>query len=140
MNPETRKKAGFWLILVFLLGAAVGGVFGYSFAHHTHADTTKAMPPLSEPERRAKRVMEMTTALGLTGEQSVKVDAIIHQTHDDIRVVRDKTDVDIEALRQKAREQIRAILTPDQKPKFEALVQRMDAQRVKAQQNNELKR
>jgi Spy/CpxP family protein refolding chaperone len=140
MNPETRKKAGFWLVLVFLLGAAVGGVFGYSFAHHTHADTTKAMPAPSEPERRAKRVTEMTSELGLTSEQSAKVDAIIHETHDEIKVVRDKSEADVDGLRQKAREQIRAVLTSDQKPKFEVMVQRMDAERMKAQQNSGVKR
>jgi Spy/CpxP family protein refolding chaperone len=133
MNPETRKKAGLWLVLVFLLGAAVGGVFGYSFAHRTHADTSRVMPQLSEPERRAKRVADMTKELGLTDEQRAKVDVIIHQTHDDMKGVRDKSEADIDALRQRAREEIRLVLTTDQKPKFEEMVQRMDAERKKGQ-------
>jgi Spy/CpxP family protein refolding chaperone len=133
MNPETRKKAGLWLVLVFLLGAAVGGVFGYSFAHRTHADTSRAMPQLSEPERRAKRVADMTKELGLTDEQRTKVDVIVHQTHDDMKGVRDKSEADIDALRQRAREEIRLLLTPEQKPKFEEMVQRMDAERKKGQ-------
>ena len=133
MNPDTRKKAGLWLALVFVLGAAVGGVFGYSFAHRTHADTTKAMPAqLSEPERRAKRLTEMTKQLSLTDEQRTKIDAIIHQTHDDMKTVRDKSETDVDALRQHAREEIRLLLTPEQKPKFEEMVQRMDAERKKA--------
>jgi len=131
MNPETRKKAGLWLGLVFLLGAAVGGVFGYSFAHRTHADSTKVAAQLSEPERRAKRVAQMTSELGLTTEQSAKVDTIVHAMHDEMKTVRDKSESDVDALRQKAREQIRVLLTPEQKPKFEEMVQRMDAERKK---------
>ena len=133
MNPETRKQAGLWLGLVFLLGAAVGGVFGYSFAHRTHADSKKVAAQLSEPERRAKRVAQMTSELGLTTEQSAKVDTIIHATHDEMKTVRDKSESDVDALRQKARDQIRVLLTPEQKPKFEEMVQRMDAERKKTQ-------
>ncbi len=132
MIPDTRKKAGLWLVLVFVLGSAVGGVFGYSFAHHVRADTTRVSPQLTEPERRAKRVMEMTKELGLNEEQRQKVDEIVHKTHDDMKAVRDKSDVDIDALRLRARDEIRAILAEEQKPKFEEMVQRMDADRKKA--------
>lgn len=133
MNADTRKKAGLWLALVFVLGAAVGGVFGYSFAHRAQADTTKAIPPqLSEPERRAKRLADMTKELSLTGEQQGKVDAIIHEAHDEMKTVRDKSEADVDVVRQHAREQIRLLLTPEQKPKFEEMVQRMDAERKKA--------
>jgi len=131
MNPDTRKKAGLWLAIVFVLGLAVGGVFGYSFAHRSYADTSKPAQ-LSEPERRAKRVGEMTKELGLSAEQATKVDSIIHQAHDAMKVVREKAEVDVDGLRQQARDQIRTLLTAEQKPKFEEMVQRMDAERKKA--------
>jgi len=130
MNADTRKKAGLWLVVVFLVGTAVGGVFGYSFAHRTHADSTK--PQLSEQERRAKRVAEMTKELALSDEQQAKVDGIIHQAHDDMKAVREKSEAEVDELRQRAREEIRLILTPEQKPKFDGMVQRMDAERKKA--------
>ena len=129
MNPDTRKKAGLWLVFVFVLGAAVGGVFGYSFAHHAHAATINVPPQLSEPERRAKRVADMSKELGLTAEQGAKVDGIIHATHDEMKSVRDKCESDVEGLRMKARDQIRLVLTDEQKPKFEQMAQRMDAER-----------
>ena len=132
MNSETRKKAGLWLALVFVLGAAVGGVFGYSFAHRTHADTSRATGQLSEPERRAKRVAAMTKELGLTDAQRTTVDSIIHRAHDEMKLVRDKSEADVDALRRRARDEIRLILAPDQKPKFEEMVQRMDAERKKS--------
>ena len=54
MNPEVRKKAAIWLVLIFVLGAATGGVFGYNLAHRTSASTHA--PVQNEAARRAKRL------------------------------------------------------------------------------------
>src|SRR5215472_14469176 len=97
MNSETRQKARLWLGLVFILGAAIGGVFGYSFAHRSYAATPAAT--LSEPERRAKRVAEMTKEVGLTPEQSTQIDQIIHQAHDEIKTIHEKSDADVDVVR-----------------------------------------
>lgn len=132
MNSETRQKARLWLGLVFILGAAIGGVFGYSFAHRSYA-ATQAPATLSEPERRAKRVAEMTKEVGLTPEQSTQIDQIIHQAHDEMKTIHEKCDADADVARQRAREQMRSLLTPDQRPKFEAMIQRMDQERKKQQ-------
>lgn len=132
MIAESRQKARLWLALIFVLGAAIGCVFGYSFAQHrTLAAPLVTTAPLPEPERRAKRVAEMSRELGLTQQQATSIDAIIHQAHDEMKVVHDKSDADVDALRQKARDQMRQVLTPEQKPKFEQLVQKMDAERKK---------
>ena len=131
MNVESRRKARLWLGVVFVLGLAIGGVFGYSFAHRSYAATTANQPTLSEPERRAKRVAELTKELGLTPEQGTSIDAIIHQTHDQMKLIRDKSDADVDVLRQKAREQVRQLLTPEQRPKYEAMIQKMDEERKK---------
>ena len=133
MNMGSRRKAGLWLGVVFLLGAGIGGVFGYNFAHRSYAAGPGTPPVLSEPERRAKRVADMTKEMGLSEEQRAKVDAIIHATHDEMKNVHDKADADVEAARQNARNQIRALLTTEQLAKFEAMVQRRDAERKKEQ-------
>ena len=132
MNSETRQKARLWLGLVFILGAAIGGVFGYSFAHRSYA-ATQAPATLSEPERRAKRVAEMTKEVGLTPEQIAQIDQIIHQAHDEMKTIHEKSDADVDAVRQRAREQMRSLLTPDQRPKFEAMVQRWNQEKKKQQ-------
>ena len=132
MNSETRQKARLWLALVFILGAAIGGVFGYSFAHRSYA-ATQGPTTLSEPERRAKRIAEMTREVGLTPEQSTQIDQIIRQAHDEIKAIHEKTDADVDVVRQKTREQMRSLLTPEQKPKFEAWIQRMDLEKKKQQ-------
>jgi len=40
---------------------------------------------------------------------------------------------EVDAVRKKAREQMRGLLTPEQKPKFEALIQRLDQEKKKQQ-------
>jgi Spy/CpxP family protein refolding chaperone len=132
MNPETRRKAGVWLALVFALGLAIGAVFGYNFAHKSYA---AGRPPagLSEPARRAARVAEMTKELGLTPEQSQRLDAVLHQAHEEMKEIHEKSDADVDAVRQKARLEMRAFLTPEQMPRFEAFVKKVDEERKRQQ-------
>jgi len=133
MNGETRKKAWEWLALVFVLGAAIGGVFGYSFAHRGHGAPNPDMQSISEPERRAQRVAQMTKELGLTPEQSQKVDAVIAAAHGEMKAIHDKADADVDGVRQKARAQIREFLTTEQKEKYQEFVRRLDEERKRQQ-------
>jgi len=133
MNGETRKKAWEWLALVFVLGAAIGGVFGYSFAHRGHGAPNPDMQSISEPERRAQRVAQMTKELGLTPEQSQKVDAVIAAAHGEMKAIHDKADADVDGVRQKARAQIREFLTTEQKEKYQEFVRRFDEERKRQQ-------
>lgn len=129
MNPDTRKKAAIWLVLVFVLGTATGGVFGYSLAHRSYAATKTVVP--SEAERRAKKLAEMTQAIGLSPEQVQKADGIIKEAQTEIRGIRDKSDSEVDVIRMKTRGEMRTFLTPEQLPKFEQYVQRMDEERKK---------
>ena len=129
MNAEVRKKAAIWLVLVFVLGAATGGVFGYSLAHRSYA-ATKA-PAQSDAERRAKKVAEMTREIGLTPDQAHQVEALIGEAQREIRGIHDGSDAQVDVVRMKTREAIRSFLSAEQKPKFEDYVQRLDAERKK---------
>lgn len=124
-TPATRKAA-IWVVIVFLLGAVTGGMLGYGYAHHS---VSAASAPLPEPERRARGVARLTQELGLTSDQAKEVDAIIMQRHAEMKAVHDQSDSQIDQLRQRGRDQIRAILTPEQKPKYEEFLQKLDAER-----------
>jgi Spy/CpxP family protein refolding chaperone len=127
MSPiSATRKAALWVGLVFLLGAALGGIIGYSFAHRS---VSAASTPLPEPVRRAKRVEQLTQLLNLTSAQGQQVDAILMQKHAEAKAIHDQTDAQMEQLHQKGREQIRAILAPEQKPKFEDFLRRLDEER-----------
>ena len=116
MNGETRRKAWEWLALLFVLGAAIGGVFGYSFALRSQASTKVKAPAPSEPERRAYRVAAMTKEVGLTPEQSQKVDGIIAAAHQEMKSIHDQAETDVDGVRQKARARMREVLTAEQQP------------------------
>jgi len=132
MSSDTRQKAGLWLAVVFALGLAIGVVVGYNFAHKSFA-AGRPSANMSEPERRAARVADLTRELQLTPEQSQKVDTVLHQAHDEIRTIREKSDAEIDAVKQKARSEMRAFLTPEQLPKYEAFVRKLDEERKKQQ-------
>jgi|SRR5256885_10057184 len=122
---SAKRKAALWVGAVFLLGAALGGVLGYLFAHQVSAQNA----PLSEPERRARRVEQLTRDLSLNPQQAQQVDAILLQRHTEAKAIHDQTDAQLEQLRQKGRAQVRAILAPDQTVKFEQFLQHMDEER-----------
>ena len=125
-RPATRKAA-IWVVVVFLLGAAAGGMLGYVYAAHHSVSAASALPP--EPERRARRVAELTEKLGLTGDQAKQLDAILLERHTAVKNIHDQSEAQLEQARKKGRDQIRAILTPEQKPKFEEFLKKMDAER-----------
>jgi len=125
-ETAATRKAALWVGVVFLLGAALGGVLGYLFAHRP---VNAANPPLSEPERRARRVEELTKELTLTPQQAQQVDAILQQRHAETKAIHDQTDAQLDAVRQKGRAEVRAILTSEQLPKFEEFLKQMDEQR-----------
>ena len=127
-EPSAARKAALWVGAVFLLGAALGGVLGYIFAHYP---VWAANPPASEPEpvKRAHRVEQLTHELSLTNAQARQLDAILLHWHAEGKAIRDQTEAQIEQLRQKGRNQVRAILTPEQQPKFEEFLKHLDEER-----------
>ena len=129
MNAEVRKKAAIWLVLVFLIGTATGGVFGYNLAYRSYASTKPTAQ--SDAERRAKKVTELTKEIGLTPDQTQKAEALIAEAQSTIHAIKDQSDTQVDAVRMKTRDAMRAILTAEQKPKYEAYVQRLDAERKK---------
>jgi Spy/CpxP family protein refolding chaperone len=129
-TSSIRRQAAVWIVAVFVLGAALGGVFGYMFGHHP---VSAASAPLSEPERRAKRVEQMTKDLTLTDDQRQKLDAILSQLHGEFKTLHEQSDAQMDEARQRGRNRIREILTAEQKPKFEEFIKKMDEERKKNQ-------
>lgn len=125
-ETSASRKAAFWVGLVFLLGVALGGMVGYGFARRS---VSAANFPQSEPVRRAQRVEQLTRELSLTAAQSQQLDAVLMRRHAESKAIHDQTDAQIEKIRQGTREEIRGILTPEQKPKFEEFLRRLDEER-----------
>ncbi len=128
-EASAKRRAALWVAAVFLLGAALGGVVGYIFAHHS----VSANAPMTEQQRRAHRVEQLTQELGLTKDQQQQLDTILSQLHGEYKALHEQSDAQIDEARQKGRNQIRAILGPEQKPKFEEFLKHMDEERKRAE-------
>ena len=127
-DTTATRKAAFWVGVVFLLGAALGGMLGYVFAHHT---AMAAPAQMTDAQKRAQKVERLTQELNLTAAQQQQLDAILTSVQGEYKTIRQSTEPQIDQARQKGREQIRAILTPEQKPKFEEFLKRLDEERKK---------
>jgi len=123
---SVTRKAALWVGVVFFLGAALGGMIGYAFTVHAR----NGVPPqVTDVERRAQKVQRLTQELNLSADQQKQLDAIIAGVQAQYKAIRQSTEPQIDQARQRGREQIRAILTPEQKPKFEEFLKRLDQER-----------
>jgi flagellar basal body-associated protein FliL len=125
-EPSVQQKATLWLAIVFVLGAALGGVLGYAFAHLSYASEPVH---LSAEAKRVQRREQLVREVGLDAEQQKQAIAILDESQNEYKAVHTVMDPQVEAVRQKMRDKIRALLTADQKPKFEIFLQRIDAER-----------
>jgi|SRR5215468_6538748 len=127
-DTSAKRKAALWVGLVFLLGAALGGLVGYVFTYRSYASQGFQ---LSDQARRHQRVAELTNKLHLTPDQAQQLDTIISGMQVEFKTIRKQVDPEIEQARQRGRNQIRAILKPEQKPGFEEFLEQLDAERKK---------
>jgi LPS O-antigen subunit length determinant protein (WzzB/FepE family) len=129
-DTSTTRKAALWVGLVFLLGAALGGLGGYALAHQKYTVTNAAAPP-SDAARRAQKVQELTSLANLTPEQSRQLDTIIADIQSQMKTIRKTLDPQLNEVREKGRERIRSLLSADQKPKFEEYIRKLDEERTR---------
>jgi len=127
-TSSTKKAAFGWIFVVFLLGLALGGVGGYGLMRHRLA--AQGAPP-AEADRRAHIVRRLTRELNLTADQQAQVGQIVDQLLARYKAIHDQTVPQYDAVRQQTRDATRAILTPGQRQKFDALLQRLDEERKK---------
>jgi len=123
---NVKQRAALWVALVFLLGASLGGVSGYVFAGHSHAETK---PVLSDDARRAQKVLLLTKELNLTPDQQRQLDDAIRDAQGKFKAIREAAQPQIDATRAQAREKVRSFLTSEQRPKYEAYLVRLDEER-----------
>jgi hypothetical protein len=138
---RSRLAAVLLVIAVFVLGIALGilgtymegyRVFGASIVHRVPPDRS----PAAQQRGRQARVERITKDLNLTPEQQQKLDATLSQIQTRYGGIHDQYRAQEDQARKQGRDEIRAILTPDQLGKFEDMLRKMDEDRKKAQGNN----
>jgi len=103
-----------YLFLVFVSGAVVGAL-GYRVYSPPSARATR----ISRDAWRKQYVNEMQTRINLTPDQMQKVNAILDDTDAKFTAAREEHDHIIEKIRDEHRAELRAIMTPEQLPKYE---------------------
>jgi hypothetical protein len=128
---KTRREAALLVFVVFLLGLLVGGVGNHLWGERVWGKQEVATRP--GPPSRAQIVNDLNRELQLTADQQQKIATIIDDTRTQVRALYSPLDPQHDKLRQQGRDRIRAVLTPEQLPKFEEFMQRIDEQRKRDQ-------
>jgi len=137
---QSRRAAVLLVIAVFVLGIALGvlgtylegyRVFGSGMMHRTRPDHSAA----AQQRGRQARVEELTKDLSLTPDQQQKLDATLTQMSTTYAGIHQQFGGQMDQARKHGREEIRAILTPEQATKFDELMRKMDEDRKKQQGN-----
>jgi Spy/CpxP family protein refolding chaperone len=128
-NDKKRGEAAILVVIVFLLGALLGGV-----GNHVWGERVWGKQTISAPQTKGQIVSNLTKELQLTPDQQKQLGAIVDDTKMQWRALYTTIEPRHEEIRQQSRDRIRAILTPDQKPKFEEFMKRIDEQRQKDEQ------
>ena len=116
---HTRLKVWLVLVVVFVLGSITGAALTGLYRSRSG----------SERSERNTRFEKMRTELKLTDEQTKAVSAILDETRNEYRALRTELRPRFEEPRLKARAKMRALLSPEQQQKFDAIVAQQDAQR-----------
>lgn len=124
---RNHRRATLLVIAVFLIGVGLGGVGSYGIMKSTFASPS---PKERRAEKRARWVEHLTSEVSLTPEQQKDLDKILTDLQARYKVIHDQEMPRFEQARQEARSQIRAILTPDQTPKFDNFLKRLDEDRA----------
>lgn len=113
------------IILVFILGIVCGSFVTYRIPQSRIESFLKGGPQAREEHL----VTRLTKELGLDNQQREQVKVIIHETHEDIRQIRQKTLPQIEAALNGSQQRISVLLRPEQQITFKKIVAEHKANR-----------
>jgi hypothetical protein len=130
-STNSRSKARFIVVSVFVIGFAAGALSLNLYERLN--GSSKKEGPRGGAEFLIKRMNE---EVGLASDQQEQIKKILDETNEKYRELRKELDPAIKpfesrfnAVRQESRDRIRALLTPEQLPKYEEMVQKHDKMR-----------
>ena len=123
-SPVNRKAIGL-LVLVFVLGVALGVVGTRVVSARAFASRDIRPPGNNQP----RAVARLTQELNLTSDQQKQVSTILSEMQAGYSAVREQANPQYERIRSQGHDQIRQVLTDEQRSKFEAFLERLDRER-----------
>ena len=135
-NTKARREAAVLFVVVFLLGALLGGI-----TNHLWQERVLGQPASSVlMPTRAQIIEESTRELQLTPDQQKQLGAIIDDTRHKWNDIYSPLETQKEQIRQEGRARVRAMLTPDQQTRFDEFMRRLDERRKKEMAEREAQR
>ena len=131
-----KSKAAALVICVFLTGAVVGGLAIHVFGERMWSTRASSA---NTPVTKDDFLQQLGQQLNLTPAQRSQIEGIMDQTISDYHRILVPVSPELEQARQEGRQRIRGVLTPEQLPKFEVFIRRLDEQRAKADQQQKQK-
>ena len=125
---QSNRKAILLVLLVFVLGIALGSVGMYVVS--TRVLAARAQAAMHNP---ANTMAMFTKDLNLNSDQQKQIQAILTDTRAHYAELHDKFDPEYERFRHEGRVRIRQLLTSEQRPKFEELLRQIDEDRKRRQ-------
>jgi Spy/CpxP family protein refolding chaperone len=125
---QGSRKAVLLVLLVFALGISLGSVGTYVVTTRVHAAR-----PQQAAHNPANTMAMFTRDLNLNPDQQKQIEAILNDTRARYAEIHKRDDPEYDKARHEGRERIRQLLTPEQRPKFEDLLRRMDEDRRRRQ-------
>lgn len=107
------------IVIVFVLGALAGSLVTYKTYQHRVEGIMKGEPRTM----REFIVRRLDRELHLDANQREQLRAIVEETHGEIKKVRKQTRPQIEEILSRSQEKVRALLRPDQREKYEKLME-----------------
>lgn len=130
-GPNNRRALAL-IALVFVLGVALGAV-GHSVADRRVLGArtqSQTQPTFLQPRPNPPRaIAHLTTELNLTPDQQKQIGEILADMQHRYDVVHDQMNPEFAQIREQGRDQIRQVLTPEQRSKFEDFLQRLAEER-----------
>jgi Spy/CpxP family protein refolding chaperone len=124
---DKSGEAAVIVLVVFVLGVLLGGVGDHLWGVRVWGSQPR---PLTH---RDMIIDELTHELNLTPNQVKQVAAAVDQKQTEINKLYAPLESERDQIRQEGREQIRALLTPEQQRKFENFTKRLDEAKRKEQ-------
>jgi hypothetical protein len=123
---QANRKAIAWLVVVFVLGAALGVVGTYVVTTRVFAFGSNDHNPATQ---RAHYIDRLDHELNLTADEQKQIDGVLTGVQARYDSIHQSVAPQYDQVRQDGRAQIRQILTPDQQPKFDDFMRRIDDER-----------
>jgi len=123
MNSQRKAWAAF--LIVF----ALGGVTGASIdaVYRLRVNATASNPTVTVSMRDTDAYFEtMKRELTLNDEQAAEIRGVLDRTRDDYKAVCADVRPRYDVVRERARGQMRAVLTADQQPRFDSIITQED--------------